>query len=109
MTATPWGRLARHHWELHIPTRLAALEDPDGFFETLEDEAHEHYAAIRDGMLDGVNPNNGTIGWAEFLDRIAWANLTAREIVNTELIYIPGEDDDTDDMPNDDEPDQEGW
>jgi hypothetical protein len=106
MTATHWGRLARDHWELHLPTRLAALADPDAYFEMLEDEATAYYAAIRDGMLDGLNPNNGTISWAEFLDRIAWANQTAREIVGHELIYIPGEDDNDDDP--DDEPDDEG-
>ena len=94
MTATHWGVLAREHWERHLPTRLAALEDPDAYFEMLEDEATAYYAAIRDGMLDGVNPNNGTISWAEFLDRIAWANQTAREIVATELVFLPKEDTD---------------
>lgn len=91
-----WGQLARDHWQHYLPNRLAALDDPDAYFEALEDEATAYYVAIRDGMLKGVNPNNGTIGWAEFLKRIAWANQTAREIVGVELIFIPGEDTDED-------------
>ncbi|MGH9211394.1 MAG: hypothetical protein ACRD2C_12040 [Acidimicrobiales bacterium] len=88
-----WGDLARAHWQRHLPDRYAALEDPDGFFADLDDEASAYYQSIRDGMLEGVNPNNGTITWADFLDRVAWANQTAREIVETELIYIPGPED----------------
>lgn len=34
MTATHWGRLARGHWELDLPARLAAL---DAYFAALED------------------------------------------------------------------------
>lgn len=96
MTATYWGVLARAHWQRHLPRRLAALEDPDRFFDTLEDEAQEYYTAIRDGLLEGLNPNNGTISWAEFVTRVDQANATAREIVGTELIYLPCEDDDED-------------
>lgn len=96
MTATYWGVLAREHWQRHLPRRLAALEDPDRFFADLEDEAQEYYAAIRDGLLEGLNPNNGTISWAEFVTRVDQANATAREIVGHELIFLPGEDDDED-------------
>jgi hypothetical protein len=101
MTASYWGVLAREHWERHLPCRLAALEDPDGFFDALEDEAQEYHNAIRDGLLAGLNPNDGTTGWAEFVTRLDQANATAREIVGTELIFIPGEDD----QDNDDEED----
>jgi hypothetical protein len=48
---------------------------------------------IRDGMLHGLSPNDGNIGWAEFLDRVAWANQTAHEITTRELIYLPGQED----------------
>jgi hypothetical protein len=92
-----WGDLAREHWQRHLPERYAALADPDRFFDDLDLEATAYYVAIRDGQLAGINPNNGTIGWAEFLKRVSWANQTAREIVGTELIYLPGEDDQHDD------------
>ena len=69
-----WGDLAREHWQRHLPDRYAALDDPDRYFELLGQEATANYVAIREGMLEGVSPNEGTIGWAEFLDRVAWAN-----------------------------------
>ena len=97
MTASNWGLLARAHWQRHLPGRLAALEDPDAFCDALEDEATAYYAAIRDGLLDGLNPTDGTIGWAEFVTRVDQANATAREIVGHELIYLPGEDNDNED------------
>lgn len=93
MTASYWGIVARDHWQRHLPRRLAALEDPDAFFDALEDEAQAYHAAIRDGLLKGLNPNDGTIGWAEFVTRVDQANAIAREIVGHELIFIPGEDD----------------
>jgi hypothetical protein len=80
------------HWQEHLPTRYQALEDPQTYFTNLGEEADGRYLAIRDGLLDGVSPNNGTIGWAEFQDRVAQADQTAREIVETEMIYLPGED-----------------
>jgi hypothetical protein len=97
VTASYWGVLARAHWQRHLPRRLAALEDPDRFFADLEDEAQAYYAAIRDGLVAGLNPNNGTIGWVEFVTRVDQANAVAREIVGTELIFLPGEDDQGDD------------
>ena len=94
MTASYWGVLAREHWERHFPTRLAALEDPDGFFADLEDEAIAYQASIRDGLLKGLSPNDGTISWAEFVTRLDQANATAREIVGTKLIYLTNGDTD---------------
>lgn len=93
-----WGDLAREHWQRHLPARYAALEDPEKFFAALDREASAYFLAILDGQLRGANPNNGTIGWAEFLDRVAWANQTAREIVGHELIFLPGEDTDDGDV-----------
>lgn len=88
-----WGNAAREHWQRYLPARYAALEDPDWFFADLDQQASAYYVAIRDAQLEGVSPNNGTITWPEFLDRVAWANQVAREIVEYELIYLPGEDD----------------
>jgi len=80
------------HWQAHLPTRYQAMEDPEAYFTRLGEEADDRYLAIRDGLLDGVSPNNGTIGWAEFQDRVAQADQTAREIVETEMVYLPGEE-----------------
>lgn len=84
-----WGVAARDHWRRYRPQSYAALEDPEGFFSELGEEAAARYLVLRDGLLDGVHPNDGSIGWAEFQDRTAQADQTAREIVEREMIYLP--------------------
>jgi hypothetical protein len=84
-----WGVAARDHWKQHRPQSYTALSDPDRFFEELGEDAAARYLVIRDGLMDGVSPNDETIGWAEFQDRTAQADQTAREIVEREMIYLP--------------------
>ena len=62
------------HWRRHLPRRYRALEDPQAFFTGLGAQAAAHYEQIRDSLLEGVNPNDGTIGWAEF--RTGWPRPT---------------------------------
>jgi hypothetical protein len=88
-TMNLWGVTARDHWQTHRPRSYAALEDPEEFFTTLGEEAADRYLTIRDGLLEGLSPNDGTIGWAEFQDRTAQADQAAREIVEREMIYLP--------------------
>jgi hypothetical protein len=88
----PWGRDAMEHRQIHLPDRYRALKDPETYFTNLGKQADARYLEIRDGLLAGLNPNNGAIGWAEFQDRVAQADQTAREIVETEMIYIPPDD-----------------
>ena len=88
----PWGRDAMEHWQTHLPDRYRALKDPATYFTNLGEQADARYLEIRDGLLAGLNPNDGTIGWAEFQDRVAQADQTAREIAETEMIYIPPDD-----------------
>lgn len=83
-----WGQTAMQHWQTHLGERYAALSDPQAFFTELGEQAADRYVEIRDGLLVGVSPNNGTIGWAEFQDRVAQADQTAREMVETEMIYL---------------------
>ena len=96
-----WGVAARDHWKEHRPQSYAALNDPDRFFEDLGEDAAARYLVIRDGLLDGVNPNDGSIGWAEFQDQTAQADQTAREIVEREMIYLPPGETDQPTEPND--------
>lgn len=79
------------HWRQHLPHRYAALIDPETYFTNLGKQADARYLQIRDGLLEGVNPNTGTIGWTEFQQKVAQADQTARQIVETEMIYIPPE------------------
>lgn len=89
-----WGVAAKDHWRQHRPTSYSTLDNPDRFFTAMGEEAEQRYTSIRDGLLEGVNPNDGTIGWQEFQDRVAQADQTAREVVEREMIYLPptGED-----------------
>jgi hypothetical protein len=88
----PWGRDAMEHWQTHLPDRYRALTDPETYFTNLGEQADARYLEIRDGLLAGLNPNDGTIGWAEFQDRVAQADQTARTLVETEMIYLPPDD-----------------
>jgi hypothetical protein len=95
----PWGRDAMEHWQTHLPDRYRTLKDPETYFTNLGKQADARYLEIRDGLLAGLNPNDGTIGWAEFQDRVAQADQTAREIVETEMIYLPPDSPDSADSP----------
>ena len=85
----PWGRRAMEHWKLYLPERYAALDDPVECFTRLGEDAAARYLEIRDGLLEGLNPNDGTIDWATFQEKVAQADQTAREIVGSEMIYLP--------------------
>ena len=64
------------HWQEHLPPRYQAMEHPEAYFTRLGEEADRRYLAIRDGLLDGVSPNNGTIGWPS--SRNGWPRPTRR-------------------------------
>jgi hypothetical protein len=83
-----WGQEAMEHWQLHRPASLAALADPTSYFEQLGEEASERYTTLRDTLLEGTNPNDGTTTWDQFRDQVAQADQTAREIVEREMIFL---------------------
>jgi hypothetical protein len=76
------------HWQTHLPERYAELEDPVAYFTRLGKDSAARYLEIRDGMLEGLNPNDGSIDWATYQERVAQADQTAREIVGSEMIYL---------------------
>jgi hypothetical protein len=88
MTVNIWGRNAKRHWQENRPASYAALDDPESFFSQLGEEAAARYLMIRDQMVEGLNPNDGTISWSEFQDRTAQADQAAQEIVEREMIYL---------------------
>lgn len=93
-----WGVNAKRHWQEHRPTSYGALDDPETYFRDLGEQAAARYLVIRDSLMEGLSPNDGTMGWAEFQERSAQADQTAQEIVERELIYLPpDETDQTDD------------
>lgn len=77
------------HWKAHRPTSYAALEDQRRFFTELGEEAAAWYLAVRDQLLEGKSPNNGSIDWMTYQDEVARADQEAREIIEQEMIYLP--------------------
>ncbi len=83
-----WGQRAMEHWKVHLPERYAALADPATYFTRLGEEAGARYLELRDGLLAGRNPSDGTTTWAEFQALTAQADQQARETVEAEMIYL---------------------
>lgn len=89
MMVNIWGMNAKKHWQAHRPQSYAALADPEEFFQTLGEDAAARYLVLRDSLMQGANPNDGTLSWADFQDRSAQADQSAQEIVESEMIYLP--------------------
>jgi hypothetical protein len=85
----PWGRRAMEHWRIHRRRQYDELTDPVRFFTLLGEDAEARYLEIRDGLLTGLNPNDGSIDWLRYQEKVAQADQRAREIVGTEMIYLP--------------------
>jgi hypothetical protein len=64
------------HWQTQLPERYAALEDPQEFFTQLGEEAADRYLAVRDSVLEGLSPNDGTMAGRS--SRTGWPKRTRR-------------------------------
>jgi hypothetical protein len=71
-----WGHTAMEHWQTQLPERYAALEDPQEFFTQLGEEAADRYLAVRDSVLEGLSPNDGTMAGRS--SRTGWPKRTRR-------------------------------
>ena len=79
-----YGALAKEHWEKYAPSRVAALEDPEGFFTDLGEQIEAQVQAIA-LQLETSSPAQD-----EYLDRVAQLNgfrRQAEEIVLAETVY----------------------
>ena len=91
-----YGVTARRHWERWLPTRYAAIQDPDSFFSTLGEEVAQR---IADLALDLVGDDPPVEGYLVKVGRLNMARLQAEEIVLREQVLLspePGADPETD-------------
>ncbi len=83
-----YGQLAQEHWRRWLPTRYAAIPDPEAFLSTLGQEVRDQVADLSQ-QLEG--PDLPGEGYLEKLGRLNMAKLQAEEQVLADLVYLPPE------------------
>jgi hypothetical protein len=82
---THYEALAREHWTRYAPNRVAALEDPDEFFQTLGAEVHQQVTALAATLAGTDLPGESYLQKA---GRLQAARLQVEETVLSELVWI---------------------
>jgi hypothetical protein len=59
-----YGHAARRHWERWLPGQYAAIEDPDGFFTALGEEAARQVDDLAAQLAGAGKPGEGYLEWA---------------------------------------------
>jgi hypothetical protein len=91
-----YGVTAKRHWKRWLPTRYAAIQDPDSFFSTLGEEVARR---IADLTLDLAGDDPPAEDYLVKVGRLNMARLQAEEIVLREQVLLspePGADLETD-------------
>ncbi len=83
-----YGRTAMEHWRRFVPTRFAAIEDPETFFTELGDEVLEELETLAD-QIAGDDPGGET--HLEKVGRLNMARLQAEEMVLPQQVLVPAE------------------
>lgn len=104
-----YGAMALDHWATWRPSELAEIADPEAFFRRLGDRVSDE---IDQMTFDLAGPDQRGEGYLGKLGRLNMARFTAEEVVLRELVLLPPENADPDDMTgtsDDDADDEEGW
>jgi hypothetical protein len=96
-----YGAMAQSHWKTWLPSRYAAIPNPDNFFSELGTEVSDRIAGLELELLEPEQPGE------EFLTRVGrrnMARLQAEELVLREMVLLPPEkgtstEVDSDDLP----------
>ena len=83
-----YGMQAQAHWARWLPTRYAAIQDPDAFFTDLGTEAANR---IADLMMDLAGDDPPGEEYQVKVGRLNMARLRAQEIVLPELVLLEPE------------------
>ena len=84
------GATARDHWKKWLPSRYAAIEDPDAYFTALGEEVAAEIA----GLWGEMSTQAGNPPGEDFLDRVGRLNAMkkqAEEIVLADRVLLPPE------------------
>jgi hypothetical protein len=87
-----YGEMARSHWARWLPSRFAAIEDPQSFFTQLGEETAGRISDLAYQLAGDDRPGEGYLGKA---GRLGEARHRAEEIVLPEMILLepePGTD-----------------
>lgn len=83
-----YGEMARSHWARWLPSRFAAIEDPQGFFTQLGEEAAGRISDLAYQLAGDDQPGEGYLGKA---GRLGEARHRAEQIVLNEMILLDPE------------------
>ena len=83
-----YGRLAMVHWRRWLPTRYAAITDPEVFFSMLGRQAESQVLDLAE-QLEG--PDLPGEGYLEKVGRLNMARMQAEELVLREVILLEPE------------------
>lgn len=83
-----YAAMAERHWRRWLPSRVAAMDDPASFFESLGEEAAER---IEDLTMDLAGDDPPGESYMEKVGRLNMARLRAEEMVLPETVLLPPE------------------
>ncbi|MFV0551365.1 MAG: hypothetical protein ACK5L6_05520 [Anaerorhabdus sp.] len=82
---THYQTLARQHWTRYAPSRVAAIPNPDEFFQTLGQDVHQQVTAL---TAELAGPDLPEETYLAKVGRLNAARLQAEELVLQELVWI---------------------
>ena len=83
-----YGLMAQRHWERWLPSRYAAIEDPESFFTDLGSEVAERIDVLALRLAGDDQPGEGYLGKA---GRLGQARHQAQEIILAEMVLLDPE------------------
>ena len=86
-----YGHLAMEHWARTDPARYATIEDPETFFADLGAQAEAQIQELADSLAGRDHPGEEYLAK---VGRLNVARLRAEEVVLTDLVWIPGPEED---------------
>lgn len=85
-----YGLMARNHWARWLPSRFAAIADPEEFFTDLGTQVAEQIDHLGLELAGDDQPGEGYLGKA---GRLGQARHQAEEIVLADLVLLDPEPD----------------
>ncbi len=80
-----YGMLAREHWTKHAPSRVAQLENPDEYFESLGEQVAERVETLARLLEDEHSPS------PDYLNQVGRLNAIRRqaeEVALNDLVWL---------------------